>query len=460
MNEERKASPEGSEWAPEDWKDDDGDCDGGGGGDGKEKRRRVGMEEVENDVDGSIPCHTVVVSSAASAASAVVVASVAQCSYRRMESIAPPSESSCSVCFEDFMNESPGDGEMDRRPHLLKCSNKHHVCATCAAQLSQRESSTCPVCRLPFSASELHTGLIMKLKLAEMMGIQGNESDADNKEQQEVEMITIEKQCKKKCTTYCHQCKLDYCDEHAQTEHANEDKRVHELIPIAEKDTFIKKKLMEAGMCIMHPTLKLDMYCAQCKVVCCGICCLNNHALKLHQPIDLVDVAAEKMKQQLMEKFQNLRQVACVLDSAQADLKQSLDAASGARSLVCRLAITLNILSSQISAVNAAFPAVDKVLEFSDGAREAAHASIRAVANEYAAAIFGNTAHARHPPHVLLVGMNTTKAQWEKVIHDAAMRKAQCSQLAQSPSPFGPLGLTKEHVIHVNQLADQLLMHL
>jgi len=31
------------------------------------------------------------------------------------------------------------------------------------------------------------------------------------------------------------------------------------------------------------------------------------------------------MKQQLMEKFQNLRQVACVLDSAQADLKQSLD---------------------------------------------------------------------------------------------------------------------------------------
>jgi len=116
---------------------------GDGDGEREEKRRRMEIEERVNGEDGSIPCHAAAASSAASSASAAAVASASQCSYRRVEPIAPSSESSCIVCLEEYCSHEPSCAAApDHRPHLLKCGNKHHVCATCAAQLSEQESPT------------------------------------------------------------------------------------------------------------------------------------------------------------------------------------------------------------------------------------------------------------------------------------------------------------------------------
>jgi len=119
------------------------------------------------------------------------------------------------------------------------------------------------------------------------------------------------------------------------------------------------------------------------------------------------------------------------------------------------------ILTKAIIALNARLTHVAKAEKGHDERSKAAADAIRTI--DQCGSVRKRIEDAlQWPPHMVLTEMQTKETQWEKVINDAAMCEAQCSQLAhvQSPSPFVSLGLTDAHVAHVDRLVDQLMMHL
>jgi len=278
------------------------------------------MNECE-DVNGAAAASSATV--AASSSSAIAVAapspSPTTCGHRiRTElSIASVSDAECGICLVEYSLTKPdAAAATDHRPHLLECGNNHHVCAESARRLMEQKDASCPQCRQPVLSHELHVELMFNLKQSQLDG--SSSIGTSTSKTMGMKCSTFkEESCTAVSTHYCHECKLDYCHEHATAVHELMDNESHEVVTVDKKADLLQRN----GVCAIH-LHDMDMYCGQCKAVCCRYCIDVHFA---HQSLGRADEAAGKVKEKLRARKKRLKQIEDAADDGRDALKRAVE---------------------------------------------------------------------------------------------------------------------------------------
>jgi len=136
-----------------------------------------------------------------------------------------------------------------------------------------------------------------------------------------------------------------FCDAHKVSEHSAKSRANHRVVPVAERHT------SEIPKCPAHKTKDLDMWCAQCKTMCCEMCArFGDHKAHQDKLAPVESVAAERR-----QKISALMRRAQKLSSTQMDLAS--------------LAL-VSLRNEFESSIDGTVCAIDKLTACMDGARE------------------------------------------------------------------------------------------
>ena len=201
----------------------------------------------------------------------------------------------------DGITECPTCTEVYTDPRVLPCV--HTYCLKCIEKWSEDKQPgdelACPLCRKEFTlpsngVADLPKNIFVSklLQMKELSTIESKTSpcEACGGEESESEVQNI-------ASVYCVECQMKLCLICERGHKAIKLTRSHKLIKVGEKtSTETIYQLMPPSYCDQHKEKKLKIYCFDCKLAICMLCCYTK-SHNGHKCSDINEVVVEFREQ-------------------------------------------------------------------------------------------------------------------------------------------------------------------
>ena len=192
-----------------------------------------------------------------------------------------------------------------RRAKLLKCL--HSLCVGCLPkQLTNLNEVICPTCGSVTPPQSVGKSQVMSLPDSYVMANKHASGAAAT--QVEMEAVLHCDRCfeDEKAVSTCMDCKAVLCEVHVQSHSRSRSTHHHKVRPIAQDTSTAENfnsdtQQQERMHCIIHPTHKLEQFCATCKEFFCEQCLYRGGSCKVggtdssHSLLPMKE-AADKMR--------------------------------------------------------------------------------------------------------------------------------------------------------------------
>lgn len=206
----------------------------------------------------------------------------------------------CSICLKPFTD-----------PRSLPCI--HTFCLKClqtyVGNQKPGKNISCPICRTEFTIPRAGVGELPKNFFIDQLlqikqttdGAHFTPSYCDICEVSEKKTNTD----KTLATMYCLQCQEKYCDDCLQVHRHSRMSRSHTQVKLDSPQmsasneiigSSLHPSLFDKSLCDKHTDQLLSVYCCDCNLVICVVCCVASH--QYHNKLDLKD-AVVKFRDQL-----------------------------------------------------------------------------------------------------------------------------------------------------------------
>ena len=201
----------------------------------------------------------------------------------------------CPICLQMMTN-----------PKILPCI--HTFCLNClqhyGKNVKTKSDPNCPLCRSPFSIPVGgYSGLPNNYFVEKLINAKKSTSEEYVRGKScDVCLASDKKQKSIQAEMFCMECQEYMCDQCSDIHKSMKVSRAHRLRSTVECPSLKECLELSASYCEQHPNKEIEIYCEECKAVCCMMCYIQNH--QSHKCCDVNKVADDfkaRIKSDLVE---------------------------------------------------------------------------------------------------------------------------------------------------------------
>jgi len=247
----------------------------------------------------------------------------------------------CAICAGDLTDAK-----------MLPCS--HIFCLKCIDKWSESKEHegkvSCPVCREECDIPEGGTAALPQDRFVEkLLEVKRWSTTLSQGDVLCDVCCDDEEESGKKATVYCIDCRRNMCEQCCRHHQKFRLPGVHKLIE-HKGDMDVDELLLKfpESMCDKHPDKSLEIYCFDCKMAVCMMCCLLSH--NSHKYSDIKEVA-EDLGKQMSSNAESLAvkvtECQAVLKNIEEHEKEFCNSVAETEKMVCERADKLTQLIEQ-----------------------------------------------------------------------------------------------------------------